>query len=627
MRMLACCVVSRGSSIVRNSGGTLIRGGHSETTLLEEGERKLSNTLIRLALKLRLSPVQFLFGFSIIVGLVSGLGAFVFKQLIALVDDFCFLNPEGVPALGKFLILVPALGGAVVGPLTYFFAKEIKGGGVPETMIAVHLKGGRIRPIVAFIKTIASALTIGTGGSAGSEGPIVQIGAGFGSTVGQLFRMPPKRIKTLVACGAAGGISAIFNAPFAGVMFALEVILGEFGSLSFIYVVLSSMTAAALSRALTGDVPVFDLPSFRMISHWEILAYFGLGVATAFTAKLFVFLLVRAESLYNRMKVPDYLKPITGGLVMGLIAYFTSTLIHGSRLGSPLACMGVGYETISEVMDKAIYLSPVLVPLVLLLFLKIFATCFTLGSGGSGGMFAPSLFIGAMTGGIYGMGIGYLFPGLTASPAVYALVGMGACFAGTALAPISAIFLLYEMTNQYQIVIPIMAAVSVSFLVSRWMKPESIYEERLLRRGIDLKAPSKVDFLKSLIIKQIMIKDVQVIPDTMKLSELAPKIGKELHTSLPVVDGAGELVGIVTSREIHPAMASDIPNDEIEVKDFMVPDPVVAYPGETAAEVFQRMTEAYVGVAPVIRRYGPRKVIGLITYRHVFAAYQRALKE
>ncbi|MDP8246741.1 MAG: chloride channel protein [Candidatus Tritonobacter lacicola] len=310
-----------------------------------------------------------------------------------------------------------------------------------------------------------------------------------------------------------------------------------------------------------------------------------------------------------------------------LFAYYTPRLIPGIRLGSPLAVMGVGYETISVVMSKATYLSPVLIPIVLLLILKLVATSFTLGSGGSGGMFAPSLFIGAMTGGIYGIGIGYLFPGFTASPAVYALVGMGACFAGTALAPISAIFLLYEMTNQYEIVLPIMAAVAMSFLVSRWIKPESIYEERLLRRGIDLKAPAKADFLKSMIIRDIMIKDVQVIPETMKLSELAPKVGKELHTSLPVVDEEGELVGIVTYKQLHPAMAGDTPYDRVLVRDFMNPDVVVAYPGETAAEVFQRMTEAYAGIAPVIRRHGKRKVIGIVTYRHVFAAYQKALKE
>ncbi|MDP8275252.1 MAG: chloride channel protein, partial [Candidatus Euphemobacter frigidus] len=533
---------------------------------------RFNRFFLELFSRFRISPVQITFTFSIIIGIAAALGAYVFSYLIHLVEELCRLESvTHASSLGAWLIIIPALGGLLVGPLIYLFAREAKGHGVPEVMAAVIKNGGRIRPVVAIVKSIASALTIGTGGSAGSEGPIVQIGAGFGSTLGQIFRMPPRRLNTFIACGSAGGISAIFNAPFGGIMFSLEVILGEFRGLSFIYVAIASVVAALVSRALTGDHTIFAIEKMRailyMASPWEIIAFLGLGVFIAFIAKTFNFVLEHFEDIYDKIKFPEYLKPITGGLAVGLMAYYATRFIPAQGLNNPLSVLSVGYFTIRQVLNPENYatwlgshgIGMLVLALAMLAVFKILATSFTLGSGGSGGIFAPSLFIGAMAGGLYGILLQRIFPGHTSDPAVYALVGMGACFAGAAHAPITAIFLLFEMSDSYEIILPIMAAVVVSTLVAHWIKPESIYTAKLKHKGIDITKKDKVDILQYLRIKDVMIRDVQFIPETMTMEELRKQVGTTLHTSLPVVNSEGDLTGIITYKEIHLGIEDPTP--------------------------------------------------------------------
>lgn len=588
--------------------------------------------------RFRISPVQTTFAFAIVIGAVAGLGAYVFSRLILLVEELCRLDTlTQCNSLGPWLIVIPAAGGLVVGPIIYFFAREAKGHGVPEVMAAVLKNGGRIRPVVAIVKSIASAITIGTGGSAGSEGPIVQIGAGFGSTLGQLFRMPPRRLNTFVACGAAGGISAIFNAPFGGIMFSLEVILGEFRGLSFIYVAIASVVSALVARAITGDHTIFAIEKMKailyMASPWEILAFLGLGVFVAFVAKGFTVTLEFFESAYERIRFPDYLKPVSGGLAVGLMAYFATRWVPTPGLDNPLSVMGVGYITIRQILNPDNFtfwignqgIGTLLLALALLAVFKIAATSFTLGSGGSGGIFAPSLFIGAMIGGIYGILISAVFPGHTSSPVVYALVGMGSCFAGAAHAPITAIFILFEMSDSYQIILPIMATVIVSTLVSHWIRPESIYTEKLRQKGIVIDRKEKTDILKFMRIKDVMIREVQAIPETMTLEALKKAVGKTLHTSLPVVNAENALVGIITYKELHLGVECLTPDRELTARDLMKPDPVTAFPDEAVDVVFKRMKDHFIGIATVIKDPQNRKIIGVVTYRNIFEAYEKAL--
>lgn len=597
-----------------------------------------SRFFLNLFSRFRISPIQITFAFSIIIGIVSALGAYAFSYLIHLVENSCHL--DGVSesfSIGSWLIILPAIGGILVGPLIYLFAREAKGHGVPEVMAAVIRNGGRIRPVVAVVKSIASALTIGTGGSAGSEGPIVQIGAGFGSTLGQLFRMPPRRINTFVACGAAGGISAIFNAPFGGIMFSLEVILGEFRGLSFIYVAIASVVSALVNRALTGDNTIFAIEKMRVILYmktsWEIFAFLGLGAFIAFISKAFNFTLEHFEDLYDKIRFPEYLKPATGGLAVGMMAYYATRIIPAQGLNNPLSVLSVGYYTIRQVLNPENYLNWInsngimmlVLALAMLAAYKIIATSFTLGSGGSGGIFAPSLFIGAMAGGLYGILLHTIFSGHTASPAVYALVGMGACFAGAAHAPITAIFILFEMSDSYEIILPIMAAVVVSTLVANWIKPESIYTAKLKQKGIDISKKDKVDILQAMVIKEVMIREVQTIPETMTMKELRKLVGTKLHTSLPVVNQENDLVGIITYKELHLGIENITPDSELLARDFMYPHPVTAYPEEAVDRVFKRMKTRAIGIAPVIKSGKNRKVVGIVTYSNIFEAYEKAL--
>lgn len=571
------------------------------------------------------TPVQVNVAGALLVGLAAALGAYAFRWLIEACTRLCFggtdIGSHGVfTFLGGWDILVlPALGGLLAGPIVYRWAREAKGHGVPQVMKAVLTRGGRIRPVVAVVKSVASALTIGTGGSAGSEGPIVQIGASFGSSLGQWLGMPPRRITNYLACGAAGGIAAIFNAPIAGVMFAMEVILGEFDKFSFIYVVLAAVTSSAVSQYLAGNRPIFVIRYFELASPLELFAFALLGAILAFGARWFALVLSRSEDWFEKsIPLPEYLKPALGGLGTGLLA-----LLLTAGLGVPgKRILGVGYGTIDVALRGELPLG-----LLLLFFAaKFLATCLTLGSGGSGGVFAPSLFMGAMLGGAFGVAIHRIFPHSTAPSGLYAVVGMGAFFAGAAHAPITAILILFEMTGyRYPILLPVMACSVVSVLVASLISPDSVYTIKLRRQGI-IRQKRKPDPLKAMLVGEVMIRDPQSVAEEMSVDTLLELVGTKLHTSLPVVDAAGDLVGIVTYNELHAALRQRGKTAGLAVKDVMNRSPVVVFPDETCDEAFRRLNRAGQVLAPVAGRDRPRRMVGLITYRHVYVAYQKAMR-
>lgn len=347
---------------------------------------------------------------AVVVGLAGGFGAVGFRYLINFFQNLAYGSSEEllnvVLALPWFLkVWVPAAGGLVVGPLVYFFAREAKGHGVPEVMEAVALKGGVIRKRVVFVKIMASAISISTGGSVGREGPIVQIGSAIGSALGQMLKVSQDRMRTLVGCGAAAGIAATFNAPIAGAMFALEVILGEFGLATFSPIVISSVVSTAVSRAFLGDIPAFIVPTYELVSVWEFPMYLVLGIFCAVVGVTFTKVLYRVEDLFDDFKFPEYLKAIVGGMILGAGGLFFPQVL------------GVGYGAIDLALmqELAWWLFLVLV------VVKILATSITIGSGGSGGIFAPSLFMGVMAGGFFGAVVHHLFPTLTASPGAYSI--------------------------------------------------------------------------------------------------------------------------------------------------------------------------------------------------------------
>ncbi len=426
-----------------------------------------------------------LIGLAIVVGVGAGLGAIGFRYLIEWFT-WAFVGhrevavhshpaPPWLPGIGRAcLLIVPILGGLIYGPLLARGAPEARGHGVPEVMLAVARKGGRIRPRVAVVKALASALCIGSGGSVGREGPIVQIGSALGSTVGQAFRLPERNLRLLVACGAAGGIAATFNAPIAGVFFALEVILRDFQTESFAVVVLSSVTASAIGRIAFGSAAFLRLPAFHVHSGSEYLLYVALGGLCAVVGVAFIRVLYGSEDLADRVwRGPEWLRPGVGGVLLGLLLFLLPQMY------------GVGYP----VLEAAVGGHYVIAFLIVLLAGKLLATSLTMAIGGSGGVFAPSLFMGAMLGACFGQAFHGIAPGWVTTPGAYSLVAMGAVFAASARAPITAVLIIIELTGDYAIILPLMLAVVTATTLSSVLISDTIYTLKLRRRGIDLDAP------------------------------------------------------------------------------------------------------------------------------------------
>jgi CIC family chloride channel protein len=444
----------------------------------------------------------------IVVGVLGGLGAVGFRVLIGLLRTLAYGNDGNfLTALEShtwwYCIIIPVLGGAVVGPMIYFLAREAKGHGVPEVMEAVTLKSGVIRNRVVAVKSLASALSIAVGGAVGREGPIVQIASAIGSGVGQIMRVSDGRMRILVGCGTAAGIAATFNAPLAGVMFALEVILGEFAIATFSPIILSAVIATAVSRHFLGDIPAFTVPAYELVSAWELGLYGLLGICAGLVAVGFTTFLYKVEDAVDAIKFPEYLKtPVMGALLGALGLLFPHVL-------------GVGYEG----MELALHGKLVWWLLFMLIAVKIFATSLTIAGGMSGGIFAPSLFIGAMLGGGFGYIMHSFLPDITAGPGAYAIVAMAAVVAGTTHGPLTAFLILFEMTGTYTIILPLMITCVIATLVARTVRGESIYTLKLIRRGLDIRAGQEMNLMRSLKVQEAMSREVGSIPQNMTLGE------------------------------------------------------------------------------------------------------------
>ncbi|MFQ5841527.1 MAG: chloride channel protein, partial [Thermodesulfobacteriota bacterium] len=501
------------------------------------------------------------------------------------------------------------IGGSVFGPMIFFFAREAKGHGVPEVMEAVALKSGIIRKRVAVVKSLASALCIGCGGSVGREGPIVQIGSAIGSAFGQMLRLSGNRVRNLVGCGAAAGIAATFNAPIAGAIFSLEIILGEFEMGTFGPIVLASVMATVVSRAFLGNYPAFSIPKYNLVSVWEIPAYLIMGFLAGLVAVLFTKSLYKAEDLWDYLKVPEYVKPALGGSVIGSLSLFLPQIL------------GVGYETITVVLLEKL---PWFL-LLILVFAKIAATSLTIGSGGSGGIFAPSLFIGSAMGGIYGHVVHHLFPSVTASPGAYSLVGMGASVAGATHAPITSILILFELTNDYRIILPLMMTCIISSVTARQLKRESIYTMKLVRRGIDVMAGKEVSVLKSLLVRDFMVRDVVFISETMPLSSLLHLIKESTHSYFPVLNSREELVGIISLRDIRHILLEESLMDLVIAKDIMNEDVITLASNQNLNDAMGKFGIKDMGQLPVVDKDNPKKVVGMLKRTDVIVAYNNAV--
>ena len=551
---------------------------------------------------------------AVLVGLAGGLGAVAFRYLISIFQTLGYGGKNDLLELvfnlpWYYRVGVPAIGGLIVGPLVYFFAREAKGHGVPEVMESIALKGGVIRKRVVVVKTLASAICIGSGGSVGREGPIVQIGSAVGSTLGQFMKVSADRMRILVGCGAAAGIAATFNAPIAGSMFALEIILGDFGLATFSPIVISSVVATAVSRAYLGDTPAFIVPVYELVSAWELPMYLFLGLFCALVGITFTKTLYRIEDLFDEIKFPEYLKGIIGGLSLG-----AASLVFPQILG-----VGYGAIDMALMQQMAWWLLLVLVPI------KILATSITIGSGGSGGIFAPSLFLGAMAGGFFGAVVHQLFPNITASPGAYSIVGMGAVVSATTHGPMSAMLILFELTGDYKIILPLMLSCIIAAIASGQLLRDSIYTLKLARRGIDIKEGKEVNVLKSMFVKDVMNPNVETVPEALPLGKMAAQISKSKFNSFPVLNPQNQLIGILSFNDYSEAIFDENLKDLVVARDLATTDLVTISMDDNLWTALEKISAKDFAVLPVVSAQEPNKLEGVVSRRDIIGAYNKAV--
>ena len=561
---------------------------------------------------LRRSPTG-LVALALLVGVGAGLGAIAFRYLIlgftvlfSGYRDYSEVGPGGhpwLPALGPwFVIFVPAMGGLLYGPLVARFAREARGHGVPEVMLAVAEQGGRIRPRVAVVKSLASAICIGAGGSVGREGPIVQIGSALGSTLGQILRVPESRLRLLVACGAAGGVSATFNAPIAGVVFALELILRDFEAESFGVVVLSSVAANVIGRKAFGSAAFLSLPPFEIVSVWEYAFYAGLGLVAALVGVAFIRVLYGLEDAADGIwRGPEWLRPAAGGLLLGLLLLVLPQMY------------GVGYPALERAIGGGYGIGL----LVVLLAGKIIATSLTIAIGGSGGVFAPSLFMGAMLGTAYGDLLHLLLPGFATPSGAYGLVGMGAVFAAAARAPMTAVIIIFELTGDYQIILPLMFSIALAASAARFLSSDTIYTLKLRRRGIDITRGRGPNLMAILKVRDAMQPAPPGLPSDLPLDQAAAQLTGLRLDALPVVSSTGLYEGTLTMRAVEQALQGN----ETPPAGELAHEVAALKEDESLEEALKTLLGDDGSGAPVLAPDG-KTLVGWLTHRDVLLVYQ-----
>lgn len=563
--------------------------------------------------QLRKTEHTFMVLIAVIIGVLGGFGAIFFRFAIRFFQGIFFGTWQYTLGYALKLpwyvkLFVPAAGGLIVGPIVFYFAREARGHGVPEVMESIVLRGGAIRPRVVIAKIVASAVCIGSGGSAGREGPIVQIGSSIGSTLGQILKVSGSRLRTLVACGTAAGIAGTFNAPIAGALFAMEILLSDFGISQFSPIVISSVAATVISRHFLGDFPAFVIPHYELVNVFELVPYVILGIMAAFVALAFINLLYKTEDFFNSLRIPVFLKPVIGGLMIGAMAIYFPHIF------------GVGYETISLALESNLtwYF------LISLIGLKIVATSLTIGSGGSGGIFAPSLFLGASLGGLVGTIVHGLVPAYTASSGAYALVGMGAVAAGAMHAPITSILIIFELTNDYRIILPLMIACIISVLITTRLKKDSIYTLKLSRRGISLFRGQEVNVLRSLKVSMVMKKDYEKVYVDTPFRKLMDLTITSPHPNFFVVDRQNQLSGVISIHDVRRIINQSEDFESILVAfDLLTPLNHYFTPDDTLDILMKAFSEINIDELPIVNSETKKQLIGRVSKNDVIEAYNK----
>ena len=520
----------------------------------------------------------------------------------------------GIPLSRWIIIWIPALGGLISGLLVFSFAPEAEGHGTDAMIDSFHRKKGVVRRRVPVIKTIASAITIGSGGSAGKEGPIAQIGAGFGSFLASLLKVGDRERRIMLLAGAAGGIGAIFKAPLGAALFATEVLYRKeaFEFEAIIPCILSSIVAFMVYTFYDGNATIFHIPQFSPATPAQLPFYAVLGVLCAVVGFPYVWFFYGArDRFFRRLNLPRSLKPALGGLMVGLIAVFLPQVLGG------------GYTWIQSAIDGQI-----VVPLMAaLIFAKIVATSCTISSGGSGGVLAPSLFIGSMLGGAFGTTCHRFFPAIVAEPSAFVLVGMGGFFAGVAKVPIAALIMVAEMTGGYSLIVPMMIVSSLSYLL---LGRVSLYEKQVPTR-VDSPAhigDFVVDIMDRLTIRSAVAQDrkAEVIPESMPFERILQVMLASNQQDFPVVDEEENLSGIISMTDLRQAMADKEVQSLLLAKDIAMGGVRTVTMDDTLNTALSLMAGLDVRELPVVSKDDPRKVISIVSRKDITRAYHEEME-
>lgn len=551
---------------------------------------------------------------AVLVGVLAGYGNLLFRYLIGFFQNL-FYGTKSEYLLETLnntpfykIILIPAVGGLLVGLLSIVF-KFAKGHGVPDVMKAIALNRS-IKPQIAIIKSFSSAITLGSGGSAGREGPIVQIGAAIGSGVGRFFKFSSARMRTVIACGAAGGLAATFNAPIGGAMFAAEVLLGQFGLKTFSPIIISSVIATVVSRAHLGDHVTFEAPDYVLKSVFELPLYTVMGLLCAFVGVMFIRTFYRFEEKFDSLNVPGWSKPAIGGLLMGVVALFSRDV------------MGVGYDTIDAILQHETGLI-----LIVLVVLKVIATSLTLGSGGSGGLFVPSLYIGAATGGFFGWFVNLIFPSMTGGPGAYGLVAMSAMLAATIRAPLTAILIIFEITQSYTVILPLMLTAIVANIFAGWLEKESIFTWILTKQGVRIRKGAEESVLERLTVDDVMLKDVITFREDTSFREILEGVKRANHTYFPVLSPKGFLVGMISLDNIREIMFEEGLGDIVVAGEICTRDNIIyVTPEDTLLKATEKLGIKDLGALPVcIEQEGGLVLAGLLKRGDIIMHYNKSV--
>ena len=561
---------------------------------------------------------------AVVIGIIAGLGAVAFRALIALFHDLLFLSRFSFSydatihtppsPWGAFIIFVPVLGAVCVAFLVKNFAPEAKGHGVPEVMDAIYYHKGVIRPIVALIKSLASAISIGSGGSIGREGPIIQIGAAFGSTLGQILRLSLWQRITLIAAGTGGAIAATFNTPVGGVLFALEIIMHEVSARTLVPVAISTATATYIGRLFFGPhpsflIPAFQTPYFHLAKPWVLICYVGLGLLMGLVSALFIHSLYAFEKFFEtRIKGGYYVQHGLGMLAVGVMMY-----VMLARFGH-YYIEGVGYSTVQDVLSGGL----ISLYLLLLLFaLKLLATSLTLGSGASGGVFSPALFLGATLGAAYGVVLNHIYPSLGISAPGFAVAAMGGVVGGITGAAMAAIVMIFEMTMDYRVIIPLTITVALSYAVRRMLVHDSIYTRKLALRGHAMPEALQANLHFVRRASGIMDKTFAVVSVSQTAADVAKTSTGEAPGVLVVTGREENIIGVIIRDQCFPNghVVSSDKLESIARKDFVTVSLEASFAEILSAMHFKHASVALV-VTPASSNGGSQhavKVEGVIT--------------